>query len=193
MRVICPRCPNCGAPVKNNSNQCEYCSSPVIITSFTEAIKLPDISKYTREYKSVLNSSQDNPELNAALAFCYLRLKIYEEAQILFQRAIDGGLMTSEIFFYSAVSLLNGKKAFLAKRDLISKIESRINAARSLEDKAIYAYFHAYIKYDYFKRKSLITSPDYKTLLNEALRMGLSEADVRILYELLNVERPCEL
>ena len=189
-RVICPKCPNCGAPVHTESNECEYCKSPLIITSFSEVLNLPDISKYTREYKNFLSSEPASPELNSAIAFCYLRLKMYPEAQISFQRAIDGGLMNSENFFYSAVSLLGGKKAFLAKRDVIDKIESRINAARSLDDRAIYAYFHAYIKYDYFKRKFLITSPDYKTLLNESLRMGLTNTD---LYELLNVERPCEL
>lgn len=98
-RVICPKCPNCGAPVNNNSNKCEYCKSPLIITSFSEVLNLPDISKYTREYKNFLSPTPASPELNSALAFCYMRLKMYSEAQIFFQHAIEGGLMNPEIFF----------------------------------------------------------------------------------------------
>ena len=110
--VICPKCPNCGAPVSNDSERCQYCNSPVIVSSFSAAQELPDLSKYTQAYKSALSSSPSDPAMNAAIGFCYLRLKMYSNALSAFQRAIDGGMMNSEIFFYSAVSLLNGKKHF---------------------------------------------------------------------------------
>ena len=118
---------------------------------------------------------------------------MYSNALSTFQRAIDGGVMNSEIFFYSAVSMLGGKKAFLVKREVIDRIEESISAARAIEDRGIYAYFHTYIKYDYFRRKSLITVPDYRALLSEARRLGVSEGDIRILYDFLGVERPKEL
>jgi len=193
MKVICPKCPNCGAPVETDANRCEYCNSPIIITSFAGALELPDISKYTSAYKNSLNSAPEDPNLNAAAGFCYMRLKMYSQAKNSFQKAIDGGLMNSEIFFYTAVCLLDGKKAFVAKRPVIDKIQELIEAARAIEDKGIYAYFHAYIKFDYFKRKSLITSPNYVELLKEAQRLGVSEHDIGILFDLLRVERPREL
>ena len=62
-----------------------------------------------------------------------------------------------------------------------------------LEDRGIYAYFGAYVRYDYFKRKSLIVRPDYLELLRESRRLGVSEGDIRILYGVLEVERPSEL
>ena len=89
--------------------------------------------------------------------------------------------------------LLDGKKAFVAKRPTIDKIQELIEAARAIEDKGIYAYFHAYIKFDYFKRKSLITSPNYVELLRKAQRLGVSEHDIGILFDLLRVERPSKL
>ena len=156
MNVLCPKCPNCGAPVKTSANECEYCGSTIIISSFSDAAGLPDLSKYTSAYKSALNSSPSDPSLNAAMGFCYMRLKMYANALSSFQRAIDGGVMNSEVFFYAGVCCLGGKKAFLAKREVIDKAEEFVNAARALEDRGIYAYFDAYIRYDYFKRKSLI-------------------------------------
>ena len=50
--------------------------------------------------------------------------------------------------------LLEGKKAFLTTRTVINQIETYINDAISIEDKGVYYYFWAYIKYDYYKRKS---------------------------------------
>ena len=193
MKAICPKCPNCGAPVETDAVRCEYCSAPIIITSFAGALELPDISKYTSAYKNSLTAAPDDPNLNAAIGFCYMRLKMYAQAQTCFQKAIDGGLMNSEIFFYTAVCMLDGKKAFIAKRPVIDKIQELIEAARAIDDKGIYAYFHAYIKFDYFKRKSLITRPAYTELLSEAHRLGVSEHDIGILFDLLRVERPNEL
>lgn len=193
VKVLCPKCPNCGAPVSTDSERCEYCAAPVIITSFSSALELPDLSKYTQAYKSALSSAPADSALNAAMGFCYMRLKMYSNALESFSRAIDGGVMNSEVFFWAGVCCLGGKKAFLAKIEVIDKAEEYINAARVLEDRGIYAYFVAYIRYDYFKRKSLIARPDYRELLSEAKRLGVSEGDIRVLYGVLGVERPGEL
>ena len=150
VKVLCPKCPNCGAPISTDSERCEYCASPVIITSFSSALES-------------------------------------------FSRAIDGGVMNSEVFFWAGVCCLGGKKAFLAKREVIDKAEEYLNATRVLDDRGIYAYFGAYVRYDYFKRKSLIARPDYRELLRESRRLRVSEGDIRILYGVLGVERPSEL
>lgn len=47
----------------------------------------------------------------------------------------------------------------------INKAEEYLNAACMIEPKGFYYLFWAYIKYDYFERKFLNTSPDYKELL----------------------------
>ncbi len=193
VNVLCPKCPNCGAAVSPDAEKCAYCDSPVIITSFASALGVPDLSKYTQAYKSALSSAPSDPSVNAAVGFCYLRLKMYGKALESFSRAIDGGVMNSEVFFWAGVCCLGGRKAFLAKREVIDKAEEYINAARVLEDRGIYAYFGAYVRYDYFKRKSLIARPDYRELLRESRRLRVSEGDIRILYGVLGVERPSEL
>ncbi len=192
MRVISMNCPNCGAPVSLDDKACAYCASPIIITSFSTIgnIDAEKLNKYISSYQRTLNTNPADNRLNLSIAFCYLHMKIYDRALFYFERAIQDNFSNSEAFFYYAVCLLRGKKAFLARRETINRIETYINAARSIEDRGIYAYFHAYIKYDYFKRKFLITEPEYTVLLYEARRLGVSEYDIKRLYSLLNIERP---
>lgn len=118
---------------------------------------------------------------------------MYDKALSAFEKAIENNFDDSELYFYAAVCLLKGKKAFLAKRETINKVEEYINAARAIENRGIYAYFHAYVKYDYFERKCLITEPDYTALLDEAKQLGVPEHDIGVLYGLLNTDRPSEL
>ena len=121
---------------------------------------------------------------------CYLKLKIYDKAQAAFEKAIEDNFDNSEAFFYAAICLLQGKKAFLHQRPTIDKILEYINAALMIEPKGIYYYFLAYIKYDYFARKYFKTSPTYGEALAMATDAGLSAFDVEQLYGILGVTRP---
>lgn len=91
---------------------------------------------------------------------------------------------------YAAVCLLKGKKAFLAPRTDIDKAVEYINAALMIEPRGIYQYFLAYIKYDYFERKSLNIKPDWQETLQIAVQSGVSQADIAQLFETLQVEMP---
>lgn len=186
------RCPGCGAPVSTDQTICNYCYRPIIISTFNSvnSMSLPEVNKYACSYRSALAKYPDNTELNNSIAMCYLKLKLYDKAQAAFAKAIDDNFDNSETYFYAAISLLRGKKAFLAKRTDIDKIEEYIQAALMIEPKGIYYYFWAYIKYDHFYRKSYITSPNYLEVLEMAKKAGLSNYDVEQLYEILGVERP---
>jgi hypothetical protein len=59
-----------------------------------------------------------------------------------------------------------------------------------LENKAIYHAMRAYIKYDYFERKSFVSSPTYNEVLVDAEKNGLTTHISDELYELLRVQRP---
>ena len=59
-----------------------------------------------------------------------------------------------------------------------------------IEELGIYYYFWAYIKYDYYKRKFLNTTPTWQELLEKAQQIGLSPTDVDQLYAILKVDRP---
>ena len=54
----------------------------------------------------------------------------------------------------------------------------------------IYYYFLAYIKYDYFARKSYITSPNYEETLLLAKQAGFTELDATQLFDILHIEKP---
>jgi hypothetical protein len=96
----------------------------------------------------------------------------------------------SETFFYAAVCLLGGKKAFVSTRPVIDKILEYINAAIMIEPRGIYYYFMAYVKYDYFERKYLNISPNFKDAFALAKQAGFSALDVEQLYTILKVPRP---
>ena len=190
-QVLDITCPGCGAPVKTNQEICEWCDRPIVIRTFqTMASMNPlQLNKYASSYKKQLQEHPDDVTLNTSIAMCYLKLKMYDEAYAAFSKAIADNFDDADTYFYAAVCLLKGKKAFLQSRPEIDKILELLNAAIMIEPKGIYYYYMAYIKYDYFKRKFLNTSPNYKDCLLSAKSAGYSPADVDELYAILGVEK----
>jgi len=191
-QTVSINCPGCGAPVSIEDTRCQYCDRPIAISTFNSIydMPLPEINKYVKEYNNALAEAPNNSVLNTSIAMCYLKLRLYDKASAAFDKAIEDNINNSEMFFYAAICLLKGKKAFLQQRPTIDKIQEYIDAATAIEPKGIYYYFLAYIKYDYFKRKFFKTSPDYSEVLEIAKNKGISEHDVSQLYSILGVERP---
>lgn len=191
-QVIELNCPGCGARVNTGQTECEWCHKPIVISTFNSVntMPMPEVNKYAGTYRKALAENPDDMALNNSVAMCYLKLKLYDKALPAFEKAMKDNFDNSETFFYAAICLLQGKKAFLASRDAINKIEEYINAALMIEPKGIYYYFHAYVKYDYFYRKSYKTQPTYKELLVAATQAGVSEYDKKQLFAILNVAKP---
>jgi tetratricopeptide (TPR) repeat protein len=191
-QVINLNCPGCGAPVSTSQKTCEYCSRPIVIASLADTLSMPplELNKYANAYRKELAANPDNRELNMSIAFCYLRLKLYDKALPAFEKAIEDNFDNPETFFYTAVCLLKGQKAFVASRAVIDKAEEYINAALMIEPRGIYYYFRAYIKYDYFSRKFLKTSPTWQEALQEADAAGVTDGEKEQLFVTLGAERP---
>lgn len=185
-------CPGCGARVTTSQTECEWCHAPVIISTFNSiySMPMPEVNKYAGTYRKALAENPDNTELNNSIAMCYLKLKLYDKALPAFESAMEDNFDNSETFFYAAICLLKGKKAFVQQRPIIDKILEYINAAIMIESRGIYYYFMGYIKYDFFERKYLNVSPDYKSCLSDAITFGTSDYDKTVLFEILGVERP---
>jgi tetratricopeptide (TPR) repeat protein len=149
---------------------------------------LPEVNKYAGAYRKALAENPDSQELNTSIAMCYLKLKLYDKAIPAFEKAMEDNFDHSETFFYAAVSLLRGKKAFVAQRADMDKILEYLNAAIMIEPKGIYHYFLAYVKYDYFHRKYLNISPGYTDEYKMAA--GVSESEIQQLFSVLGVEKP---
>ena len=119
-----------------------------------------------------------------------LNSHMYDEARAFYESAIASGATDPDVYYYAAICLLKGKKAFVQQRTTIDTVVDYVNSALAVEAKAIYYYFLSYIKYDYFERKYLNANPDYRTTYRLAVLKGLSESEVGKMYSLMGVERP---
>jgi tetratricopeptide (TPR) repeat protein len=190
-QIIDLSCPSCGARVSTSVKVCEYCKNPVVISTFNSVynMPMPEVNKYAGTYRKALAENPDNQELNTSIAMCYLKLKLYDKALPSFEKAIEDNFDNSETFFYAAICLLRGQKAFVTQRADIDKIVEYVNAALLIEPRGIYYYFLAYIKHDYFHRKYLNTTPTYQETLQQAENFGVSDNDVEQLFAILGVPR----
>jgi tetratricopeptide (TPR) repeat protein len=193
--VLSLYCRNCGATVSVDTNECKYCGSPVSISTFNsvQGMPLPLVNKYVASYRNDLVKNPNDIGANKASAYCYLKLKLYDKALECFEKAVTDNFDDSEVYFYAAICCLQGKKAYLSLRPQINKAEEYLNAAVMIEPKGIYYYLWSYIKYDYYKRKFLNTTPDYVEMLRNAEAAGLSVYDKDQLFSILNVEKPSVL
>lgn len=192
LQVVVLECPQCGAPVQKSSNICNQCFSEYMVKSIGKlgSIDKNGINKYLNAYKKSLANSGESPEVHCSMGICFLKLGLYDFAIKSFDKAIDLLPEDGDVYFYAAISLLKGKKAFMHLRDNIDKIQSYLEAALEYENKAIYYYFYAYIKYDYFYRKHFITSPTYSELLTQANDNGILRDEIEEFFELIKVSMP---
>lgn len=193
--IVNLHCPNCGASVGIRDAICQYCDSPIIISSFNSVYSMPfpKVNQYIKSYSQSLKEHPNNKSIYLSIAFCYLKLKLYDQAIESFAKSIEDNFDNSESYFYGAVALLRGKKAFIAKRPDIDLAIKYLDAANMIEPKGIYYHLLAYIKYDYFERKHFHIAPDYVAAYATAKELGYSPADFDMLYELLGVECPAQL
>lgn len=191
-RVMDLYCHGCGAPVGVSTGICKYCGGEISIATFNSVrdMSIQAVNNYKHNYEKDLSGNPGDMGANKAIAYCYLKLGMRDEALHYFEKAVTDNFDDSEVYFYAAICLLKGKKAYQALRPQINKIEEYLKAATMIEPKGIYYYFWAYIKYDYYKRKFLNTTPDYAAMLKTAASAGVSVYDKAQLFEILGVEKP---
>lgn len=184
-------CPSCGAKISLDKEECEYCGSTLIFSEFNSIFSMGDsyVGKCINAYSQAIEHLY-SPELMFSAGMCYLKIRLFDKAFQCFEKAIVSSFNNPDIYFFSALSLLNGKKPFFSKRETIDKIETLINTALSIEPKGIYYYFWGYIKYDYFERKFLKTTPDYRECLNNAVGHHATDLDKKMLFDIIGIERP---
>ena len=151
---------------------------------------MPDINKYASTYKKALEKDPENLELNKSIAMCYLKLKLYDKAQPAFGKAIEDNFDDADMYLYAAVCLLKGKRPFMVTRQIVDQAIEYLNAALMIEQKGIYYYLRAYLKYDHYEMKRLRTMPTFMQDWQQANASGVSEMDKQQLFEILGVQRP---
>jgi tetratricopeptide (TPR) repeat protein len=171
---------------------CPTCDSFYIIDKVETlaAMPPPQVNKYITTIQTQLAENPGDKQLNSSLGICFLKLKLYDKALPFFEKAMEDNFSDPLPYFYAAVCLLKGKKAFLSMRPEIDKMESYLNAAVNLEPRGIFYYFQAYIKYDYYSRKFFRTSPTWQEVLAAAKNTGIGEAEISEFYQSAGIERP---
>jgi tetratricopeptide (TPR) repeat protein len=193
------KCGQCGAFVELdklvNGEICPVCDQPARIKNYqtVAAMPAPQVNKYILSFQAQLSENPGDTLLNSSLAICFLKLKLYDKALPFFEKAMVDNFADPDPYFYAAVCLLKGQKAFLQTRPVIDKAVEYLNAALQLEDKAIFYYFLAYIKNDYFERKHLTSKPGWQELLETAKQHGVPEPEIQELYAVMGVDRPAGL
>ena len=189
-QVVELNCPGCGARISTGQTVCEWCHRPVLVSTFNSVNDMPAPTLTDMNANKIENVELSESKVTAIK---YLKLKKYDKAVECFDKAIEENFDDSEVYFYTAICCLQGKKAFVASRNVINQILEYINAAIAIEPNGVYYYFEAYIKYDYFHRKHFRITPDYTECIEMAENAGVSEYDINELYSILNVERLLEI
>ena len=191
-KIVDIRCTGCGNVMDISQKICKYCKTPVTISTFNSVFEMPMplVNEFASAYRQALGENPYDQTLNNSVAMCYLKLKLYDKALAAFEKAMEDNFDNTETYFYAAICLLKGKKAFLASHDTIDKIEEYLNAAMAIEPRGIYSYLQAYIKNDFYARKHLITEPDWRQAMANAKLAGYSPFDVEELFRILGVSKP---
>jgi tetratricopeptide (TPR) repeat protein len=193
MAVKCQQCGDSYEVEKLiNGEICPTCDKPYQIKNYRTVAVMnpPQINKYITTIQTQLAENPGNKQLNGSLGICFLTLKLHEKALPFFEKAMEDNFADPNPYFYAAICLLKGKKAFLALRPEIDRMEKYLDAAISLEPRGIFYYFRAYIKYDYYSRKHLNSSPGYEEFLEAAKQNGVTDDEIAELYTVSGVEHP---
>jgi tetratricopeptide (TPR) repeat protein len=190
------KCQQCGDSYETgkliNGEICPTCDKPYQIKNYRTiaAMAPPQVNKYIAAIQSQLAENPGDKQLNGSLGICFLKLKLPEKALPFFEKAMEDNFADPNPYFYAAICLLKGKKAFLAMRSEIDLIEKYLDAAISLEPRGIFYYFKTYIKYDYYSRKFFRTSPTWQEALVSTNNAGISAEEISEFYQILNIDRP---
>lgn len=162
VRYITLNCPACGVAVGENQKNCPSCGVSLVF-------------------------AMDNSGTSIVQIKTLIKLSRYAEAIQKCNEFLSQGIATADVYFYLCIALLGGKKPFLNARTIIDECIGALECAAQIsEDMKIY-YLRAYIEYDYFERKYLSRSPNYKFYLNKALELGFTSSDKKQLEELLKI------
>jgi tetratricopeptide (TPR) repeat protein len=198
VKVVDLRCSGCGGALVPSEQFCKYCGNAVVVTSFNSilAAGAQEVMKLSRALDRDLAAGPGGEmknEIHFTQAVCYLKLKLHDRALARYEAAIENNFDNPEAYFYAAVCLLRGKKAFLASLADIKKAIEYINAALLIENRGVFNYLLAYIKFDFHERRCLRIAPDWREEMAAALAGNLSPADAGALFATLGVERPAPL
>lgn len=147
------------------------------------------IGKIEKLMNSVLSEAAEaipeNTDLSNGIRF--LNYGMYTQACASLEKALSTDISNPDVYFYMAAALLGGKRPFLTPKSVIDKAVEYLNIALTIEEKAVYHYFLAFIKKDHHERKCLKVSPGSGYNSARADALGITEGEIQSLSELLKL------
>jgi hypothetical protein len=119
-----------------------------------------------------------------------LKSRLYSAASAAFDEAIQAGVHEPDAYFMSAVATLEGRRPCLCPRRNVQRAESLLDCALNLEDRAVFHYLLAYLRSDFYERKGLRPPVPSRMSLHRAKILGVADAEVLELFQMLNVAEP---
>lgn len=193
-KIIALNCPGCNQPTSSDQKQCKFCKRPIVIQhTDIPSMTMPELAKYMQTYRSVSLANPEHKSINASLALCYMKMKLYDKALEVLNKIMNDNVDNPDIFFYVAVCCLKDKKPFLHQRSEIDMMIDNLGAANSIEMRPIHYLLLSYIRKDYFDRKFLKTSPSWEDELGMAIAMGATQSTANELSTFLGLALPEEI
>jgi tetratricopeptide (TPR) repeat protein len=186
MKVKILHCNGCGANLSPDNTTCIYCQSENIIVSVEHPLNVEEkqAKKIANYFKAQVRENPTDGEALFALGMFYLNLKLYDLATKNFESAITQLPDEADVYYYYALSLIQGKRPKSLGLQLVRKIEEYLNTAIQLDDKAKYYYLAAIINYDFYAANGMkIPQPDYNSLISEAKTAENEPEEIAVLLK----------
>lgn len=196
VQVLNLKCSNCGDALTERQTVCESCMQPVVIKHMSSLAGLTpqELNKRGRLMgQEAQKGGEFSSDANFTAGCCFLRLRLFDQALPRFERAFNEDMDNAEAYFYAAVSLLKGRRPFLTPLSELRKAQEYISAAIMIDDRPLFHYFLAYIKFDFYSKKFLRIDPDWKFELHTALSTGIKQDDQHELFGLIGQLCPEEI
>ena len=177
--VVNLKCSNCGAPLAESMSRCPSCDQPVVIKKFSSLLGLAstDLNMRWRLLNNETVGGRNGALTSGAdftIGCCLLRLKMFDRALLSLGRVVTSDPYNVEALFCMAVAGLKGRRPFQVPLADIRKIQECLDAALLIDERAIFRYFLAYLKYDFYERHFLRVVPNWQQELQASIVLGLS-------------------
>ncbi len=172
------QCPQCTAPAPQHAERCRYCGSYFRIRNLTQLKEASDdaLRLYIKKYRDAVAADPENGQAYLSLGLCFLRLGLHKEALENFQKACDLIPDSADIYYFTSIAMLGGKRPRLTSLMDIKAIEKYLEAGLKIRpNDAGILFLRGVIKEDYYKANGLKESPSSDHFYKKAKSSGLTD------------------
>lgn len=172
------QCSNCGAVIGlDQLDKCPYCGTKNFLKSgggvdpLHSELNDAKIQEYISFFKNKVNSNPKDTNSLFAMGLFYLKLRNFELAQRNFKQAVDLSPMEPDMYYYYAISLIEGRAPKQLNHEDAKCIRQWVQTALRMEPKRKYLMLLAFIEQGAFIANGLQAERQPDALIAEALKI----------------------